>query len=172
MAGQWNQRRSQPQSNGQELWAKDRVMASQNALNSAIQIAALEFELAKFAMPGESPFSSAKERVMELYEELFNTHLQKGGDVGAAVATVTQAFPGSQVGVESPAPAVGGGQYTQQASGGPGDTAVTFGKYQGMTIAQVYAQDPSYIRNYLVEKAREADVRDACRAFLAQVDAA
>ena len=149
-------------------------MASQNALNSAIQIASLELELAKFS--GEQPFADVQARVMDLYEKLFETHLQKGGDVGAAVATVTRAFPGSTVepattSVGGPGETVGGGPNVVY-TGGPGDTPISFGKHQGLTIAQVYDTDPTYIRNYLAEKAREPQLLNAARAFIAQVDAA
>jgi hypothetical protein len=147
-------------------------MASQNAANLALGLVQLEVQV-------ETPTDlTPEERFKELYEYIYNLHLQKGGDIGAAVATVTQAFPAATT-TEAPYPAdtsvphqpMASDQYAQpQVGSGPGQVTIGFGKHNGRTIADVYREDPSYIRNYLVEKAKEADMRDACRAFLAQVD--
>lgn len=158
MPGQWQPRSNKPQSNPQELWAKDRTMASMNAAQVAVQLVSLEEQTGKLE-------ASPTDRFLELYEVLYDQHMQRGGDIGAAVNNVTRAFPGSEV---QQAPAAGPTSYTE----GPGGVTIGFGKHQGLTIAQVYATDPTYIRNYLAEKAREPELLNAARAFVAQVDAA
>jgi hypothetical protein len=159
-------------------------MASMNAATVASLLVQLEKDTDNLSTP-------PVERFLELYEKVYEQHLQRGGDVGAAVATVTRAFPGSDV-VQSPAAGptgggpgeVGGGEYAQPADwsspaaqaarrqDGPGGVVIGFGKHNGSTIAEVYVTDPTYIRNYLAEKAREPQLLNAACAFIAEVDAA
>lgn len=165
----WQQQQQRKQTDGQELWAKDRTMASMNAATVASQLVQLEVEVQRLTT-GEPAPTDPVSRFLELYEVLYEQHLQRGGDVGAAVATVTRAFPGSEVAVAADPAPVGGNQ--QSFDSGPGAVAIGFGKHAGQTIAQVYAVDPTYIRNYLAEKAREPELLNAARAFITQVDAA
>ena len=49
---------------------------------------------------------------------------------------------------------------------GPGAFTVNFGDFRGQNIAQIYAQDPAYVR-WLAEKANFQPLRTAAQAFLA-----
>jgi len=162
LASQWQRK---PATDGQELWAKDRTMASMNAATVALGLTQLENEVGKFT-DGDIP-ASVETRFKELYERLYEMHMQKGGDVAAAVATVTRAFPASET---APAqPAVAG---AAPHGGGAGGFVLPegFRKHAGKTIGQVYDEDPTYIRNFIAVKAREADLKAAANAYLAGID--
>lgn len=48
----------------------------------------------------------------------------------------------------------------------PGDTVFNGGKHAGKTIAEVHAEDPSYI-TWSIDKGKNDFMRRACQAFLA-----
>lgn len=162
MAGQWQRK---PATDGQELWAKDRTMASMNAATVALGIIQLEFQRDQALGAVES--TSDTDRFRELYGELYEMHMQKGGDVAAAVATVTRAFPAAEAAPAQPAVAGDAPQYA-----GPGGYIIPegFKKHAGKPITQVYSEDPTYIRNFIAVKAREEELKAAANAFLKQVD--
>lgn len=67
-------------------------------------------------------------------------------------------------------PAYSGGNSTQGATGDPGSLAFNSGKKRGQTIADVYADDPSYIE-WCARELKNEFMQKKCIAYLEQVAA-
>lgn len=145
-------KKSTPFARDKTLDQKDYSMTSTNALNNAVATYGFESELAK--VKGEEP-ASPVERILELHELYFQLHIaQVPGDLPAQ-------FPGSTVVESKPAAS------TPAAPVNGSGVTLGFGKYQGQAIADVYHQDPSYVR-WLAGNAREDNVKQAARQVMAE----
>jgi hypothetical protein len=135
-------------------------MQSGNALNNAVLVTRMEVDLAIATTKewGEGQEFGIKDRVLELYAEFLALH-NGGSDVSEAAATVASGMSGtvSDGPRQAPAPAddSNGAGYVLQG-----------GKYQGRTVAQVYAQDPTYVTNFMANSKYD-DSKNAARAFMA-----
>lgn len=89
-------------------------------------------------------------------KEIFNGTL---GLIG--VQTGLEHFEPTNASAETPVVASSNGN-------GPGGFVLEFGqKHKGKTIAAIYAEDPTYVSEFLAEKTKHAPTKNAAQKFLA-----
>lgn len=146
-------------------------MTSTNALNNAKEVTRMELDRVLFlAQHLQEYVDQARDydpvtRVNELYAEFLSLHTG-GGSEGQAVKEVAKAFQGSRVVDEQPAQPQSGG------NGKPSAGSITLrygfeGKYQDMTLQQVWDVDPDAIRRMTAGK--NDFLRKVSAEFLSQV---
>lgn len=157
------------QSYKREFDERDRAMARMNAVTAASSLTSAYIEAGVITTIAEGD-----EKFTSLVEEIATANIQAalGGTVAAAVANVEAQLGATEVEVATvtapPAPSSPAPSGTATAEGG---VEIKFGKYKGMTLAQVYSKDPEYVTTFLAEKTNNEFVKKAAQKFVAALSA-
>lgn len=144
-------------------YSKERAIAAQNAATAAATL-----------LQGQQVSVEQFEQVRRaIFEGTLSLSGQQDAPVSAeqaAVATVTEAFPGAQAQPAQQAPNIPVPPSNSGGGSDAGGVVIKFGKMKGKTIAQAHAEEPDYVQ-WLGESSNNDFIKGKVQEFLGSVAA-
>jgi hypothetical protein len=142
-----------------EYDARDRAIAHSNAVSAAAALTSSLVEAGVITTKEEatSTFWSMKEEIATATLAAAGASDEDATDV--ALRVIEGSMPKGTV-IEEPESA---------PSDDPGSFKLTWSKYKGLTLDEVYEKDPTFVSNFLVNKTENELVKRVAKEFMAQV---